>query len=95
MRNFKFKSILLAVILLIEIVIFGVAYFFGNSGIKQLKLAKAQNQLLFQEINKLKGEVERLENKFQEWEADNFYQEKIARERLHMSKSGEQIYYLS
>lgn len=85
---------LLIVILLLEIVIFGVIYLFGKNGIKQLKQGKIENEQLICELQELKQVVQKLEKQLQDWETNSFYQEQIARERLHLSKPNEQIYYL-
>lgn len=94
MRLLDFKNIVLIAILLIEIVIFGAAYLFGKHGIGQVKLAQAKNEQLFEEVQILKQGVEKLEKQLQEWKSDSFYKEQIARERLHLSKPNEHIYYL-
>jgi len=95
MTRLSFKNMLLVGLLAIEIIIFGMMYFFGNYGIKQLNLARSENDVLLQEVNELKNNVQKLEKQLQDWQDDSFYKEKIARERLHMSKSNEQIYHLS
>ncbi len=88
------KNILLIGFLIAEIVVFGAFYLFGNYGIRQLKVAKKENEQLLQEVQALKNSVENLEKQLQEWEQDGFPKEKMARERLHMSRPNEQIYHL-
>jgi cell division protein FtsB len=94
MRHLNFKNIVLVGFLLIEIMIFGAAYLFGKHGIKQVKLAQAENEQLLEEVQALKQSVEKLEKQLSDWETNSFYKEQIARERLNLSKSNEQIYYL-
>ena len=94
MVKLGFKGIFLIIFLIIETLVFGWIYFFGEHGISQLKLAKIENELFAQEVYELQKNVEKLENQFQVWQNDDFYKEKMARERLHMSKAGEQIYNL-
>ena len=94
MHKLNFKSIVLISILFTEVVIFGIAYLFGRHGIKQIKLAQIENEQLFSELQVLKETVAKLEKQLREWESNSFFKEQIARERLHMSKSNEQIYYL-
>ena len=89
------KNIVLVVFLVLEIVIFGYVYFWGNYGIKQLKLAQKDQDLLETEVLELHHKVEILAKQLQDWEKDGFHKEKIARERLHMSRPNEQIYHLS
>lgn len=94
MRHLSFKNIVLISFLLVEAIIFGAAYLFGKHGIKQIKVAQAENEQLLQEVQALKQVVEKLEKQLQDWESNSFYKEQIARERLHLSKPNEQIYYL-
>lgn len=90
----KLRTILIGGLLVVEIVIFGAVYLFGKSGIKKLQQAKQENEQLAQEVQALKAEVASLQRQQQEFESDPFYQEKIARERLQMSRPNEQIYLL-
>lgn len=89
------KNIVLVVFLVLEIVIFGYVYFWGNYGIKQLKLAQKDQDLLEAEVLELHHKIEILSKQLQNWEKDGFHKEKIARERLHMSRPNEQIYHLN
>jgi cell division protein FtsB len=89
------KNVVLIVFLALEIIVFGYIYFWGNYGIKQLKLAQKEQELLDEEVGELRYKVELLSKQLQDWQKDGFHKEKIARERLHMSRSNEQIYHLS
>lgn len=89
------KNILLIGFLIAEIVIFGAVYLFGSYGIRQLKIAKNEQKAFVQEVQELKAHVSQLEKQLQEWEKDGFHKEKMARERLHLSRPNEQIYHLS
>lgn len=91
----NFKNTLIVGFLLIEIIIFVAVYFYGSYGMRQLQLAKKEQELFMQEVNELKKTVEKLEKQLSEWESDDFYKEKIARERLHLSKSNEHVYHLA
>ena len=90
----KLRTILIGALLIGEIIVFGAVYLFGKSGIKQLRQAQQDNQQLAQEVAALKAEVASLQRQQQEFESDPFYKEKIARERLQMSRPNEQIYLL-
>lgn len=90
----KIKKILIFTLLLAEVVIFGLVYLFGNHGIKQLRAMQKENQDLQLEVDNLKLDLARLEEQLSLWESDAFYKEKIARERLHLSRSNEQVYHL-
>ena len=93
MKNIKNKLII--GLLVIEVVIFVIVYLFGNYGIKQLEIAKKENQVLQVEVDELKKGVEKLEGQLQNWESDNFHKERVARERLHMSRPNEHTYHLA
>jgi cell division protein FtsB len=82
-------------LLVVEMVVFGIAYLFGNYGIKQLEVAKKENQVLQVDVDDLKKGVEKLEGQLRDWESDNFHKEKVARERLHMSRPNEHTYHLA
>lgn len=94
MSKISIQSVFLGIVLLAEVVIFGSAYLFGEHGIKQLKQLKNENEKLDSQLEQLKQEIGSLENQLQAWETNSFYQEQVARERLHLSKPNEQIYYL-
>jgi len=91
----NFKNIMLIGFLIAEIVIFGIVYLFGSYGIRQLKIAKNEQKAFILEVEELKKHVEKLEKQLQEWEKDSFQKEKMARERLHLSKPNEHIYHIS
>jgi|DEB19_MinimDraft_3_1074340.scaffolds.fasta_scaffold98607_2 cell division protein FtsB len=93
--SLNLKNILLVGFLIAEIVIFGVVYLFGSYGIRQLKIAKHEQKAFALEVEELKSHVLKLEKQLQDWEKDSFQKEKMARERLHLSRPNEQIYYLS
>ena len=89
------KNILLIGFLITEIIIFGIVYLFGSYGIRQLRITKNEQKAFIQEIAELKKHVTSLEKQLQEWEKDSFQKEKMARERLHLSKPNEHIYHIS
>lgn len=78
----------------LEILIFGMFYFFSKHGLRELQRLSQENQELQVELEQLRADVSKLEQQLQIWQEDDFYKEKIARERLHLSKPGEQIYHL-
>ncbi len=91
----NFKNIVLIGLLVAEIVVFGVVYLLGSYGIGQLKIAKNEQAVFAQEVQELKEHVQKLEKQLHDWEKDGFHTEKMARERLHLSRPNEQIYHLS
>lgn len=91
----NFKNSLIIGLLVAEIAVFGAVYLFGSYGIRQLKIAKNEQNSFAQEVQELKDHVQKLEKQLHDWEKDSFYKEKMARERLHLSKPNEQIYHLS
>lgn len=91
----KKKQLILRGIFVLEICIFLGTYFFGAQGIKALTQLNGQHKQLVHEIAQLEDDITTLEQKISTWQTDSFYKEKIARERLHMARKNELIYYVS
>jgi cell division protein FtsB len=88
------KRLLLRIGFGLEVILFLGLYLFGSRGMSSLfKISKENTELAFQ-INELKTEVEFLEQKVADWQSSSFYQEKVARETLHMAKQGEEVYFV-
>lgn len=76
-----------------EILLFFLLYYFGSNGTHLIsKLALEKNQFIH-EIENLQHEVNELDQKIQQART-SFAKEKMARERLHMKKKDEKIYFL-
>jgi len=93
MKNIK--RTFLQAFFVIEAVIFGFMYIFGTHGLKAMSALHRSHEQLDKEIVQLNKEVIFLEQEIVAWQSDPFYQEKIARERLHMARAGDVIFYVS
>ena len=85
---------LLTFVLLFETILFLVLYCFGPNGIHLFFKLKDQKAVVEQEIKNLSVQVRELEEKVALSKQD-FYKEKIARERLLMKKDKEEVYFKS
>ncbi len=87
------KRTFLRVFFGIEIVIFTFMYLFGTQGIRVLRQLQRENKTLDSEIQQLHDHVNNLEEQAVAWKSDAFYKEKVARERLHMARKNDVIFY--
>jgi len=90
----QFKKICMRALLLIEMIIFGQVYFFGNNGIKALQAQKNVVEDLKKDILVLNTEITQLEKEIYAWQTDDFYKEKVAREQLQMARKGDELFYI-
>lgn len=91
----RIKRVVLRLFLLLEVVVFGYIYLFGNNGLHALTKLKQETVLFEQEVDQLAREVTSLEDEIETWESDDFYKEKIAREQLQMARKNDEIYMLN
>lgn len=77
----------------LEVVFFFWLYFLGAQGMNVLWQLDRDNALLDQELYNLQQNIDRLEHDIVAWRNDPFYQEKVAREHLHMARKDDQIFY--
>lgn len=89
------KQILLQLLLVMEGCVFVYVYLHGNNGVYTLQYLCNKNRGLEQKIDQLSYQVVQLENEIAEWETNDFYKEKIAREQLQMSCKDDEIYYIT
>ena len=89
------KRMMLRLFLLLEVVVFGYIYLFGNNGLHILTQRRQEALVLEQEIQQLACQIEVFEAEIDEWDANDFYKEKIAREQLQMARKDDEIYYVS
>ncbi len=80
-------------VLSIEGVVFIVNYHFGSSGVQTLHRLKDAKKILQSDIAQLQVENNLLQEQIDEWSSGLFFQEKYAREKLHMQKAEEKIYF--
>jgi cell division protein FtsB len=88
-----FKKVFLRVFFAFEALLFLFFYLFGTHGLKTISSLKYDNNLLDNEISDLKKVNAILTEDLQAWHTDPFFKEKIARERLHMARKGDVIFY--
>lgn len=86
------KRLLLRIFFIIELICFGIIYFFGAQGIVALQKRKQEIEAIKMERERLQGLVKQVESSLYEWAHKDFLKEKIAREELHMARPGEFVY---
>lgn len=88
------KRFLLRVSFVVEIIIFFAIYCFGSKGVQALLTLRKENTQIAFQVSKLQQEVNELEQQVDDWKSSSFYQEKVARETLHMAKKNEEVYFI-
>jgi len=88
------RRMLLQLLLLAEGGIFVYVYLYGNNGHYALQQLCNENKQLEEKIDQLSQEVVQLKQEITEWEINDFYKEKVAREQLQMSRKNDEIYYI-
>jgi cell division protein FtsB len=79
----------------VEIVVFGLFYWFGADGFRNLHKFNHEKSMLEQEVRVLSGEIDQLNNEVIAFEQDIFYREKLAREQLQMARKNEEIFLVT
>lgn len=82
-------------LLLLEVFFFGYHGWFGKYGFLIVRAINAEYVQLTTEINELSFAIALLEKDIKEWYTHPFYQEKIAREELHMARKDDEVYYIT
>lgn len=77
----------------VEILLFLLLYYFGSNGTHVITQLALERELILQEIASIQLEVDSLGQKISQGRT-SFAKEKIARERLHMKKKDETVYFL-
>ena len=90
----KFKQLLLRIFFIVEIVVFGWAYLFGEHGVEQIDALRRDCSIAAKEAAVVEDDVQKLKSEIEHWESNSFLREKIAREQLQMVRPGEQVYYI-
>lgn len=90
----QIKKMMLRLFLMAEIVVLSYVYVFGKSGLYALEKSRDEIKKVEQEIVQVKNEIAQLESRVSEWETDDFYKEKFAREQLQMACRDEEIFYI-
>lgn len=89
----KLKHMVVYGILMVEMIAFGHMYLFGKNGLHGVHEQKKVLAQLQQTIDQLQKEVDVLASEIMEWETNDFYKEKIAREQLQMARKGDKLFY--
>ena len=83
--------VLLASVLFI---VFAISFIFSDRGLPELQNARTRVDALHQDITKLENENARLRAEIESVKKSSYAIERIAREDLGMSKTGETVYML-
>jgi len=89
-----YKRTIVRLFFTLEVIVFVGVYLFGGSGLQYLRVLRNENEKLKNEIVKLEADVKSIELQIASWQSDDFYKEKIAREKLQMAKKGDEIYFV-
>ncbi|HJM69106.1 MAG TPA: septum formation initiator family protein [Candidatus Babeliales bacterium] len=94
MTSKELKKNFLRFFLGIEVLVFGLTYFWGAHGLRALVNMNQSNIQLEIKLNRMQNEVGDLESQIEQWHIHPFYREKIAREKLQMAKNDDTIYFI-
>ena len=86
------KQKLLRIIFTGELVFLVGFYFLGANGLPAVMRWQKENQIIAQQVQKTRDEIQKLEQELNDWENDPFYVEQYAREKLAMARADEEIY---
>ncbi|MBM17450.1 MAG: hypothetical protein CL947_00080 [Epsilonproteobacteria bacterium] len=87
-----FLKKLLGIVLIFEILLFLMLYYFGPNGWHVITALQEQKKQLTEEVNQLSNKIVELEIVLQTSQTA-FEKEKMARERLLMKKDNETVYF--
>ncbi len=88
------KRVILRVFLGLEIVVFLFFYCISPNGLPLLKKREQENQAIQERIALLEKDIKSIEQEIDEWGADPFYKERIAREQLQMARPDDEVYVI-
>jgi len=89
-----YKKTILRFFFVIEITMFLGVYFFGGNGLQYLNRLKNENNVIKYKVLALENEINTLKKDIKDWNMNDFYKEKVAREQLQMAKHGDIIYFV-
>ncbi len=78
----------------IEVVCMGVFYLFGSQGMMAIVRLKQEKEQALVEIEQLNNSINLLQDTITCWQNNDYYKEKVAREKLHMACPDEIVVYL-
>lgn len=82
------------IVLMIESIIFVLFYIFGFHGLLQLRALYTTREHVLHEIHREIEQKELLQKELAAWQDGDFAKEQYARERLHMKKKEEVVYFI-
>ncbi len=88
----RIKTTIIRAFLILEVGSFAFFYLFGNHGIKAISALKTEISILEASIESYKKEIGHLKEEINQWEAHDWYSEKIAREDLQLAYPTEDIF---
>jgi len=91
----QIKQIAIWILFTIEITLFSSVLLYGKNGLYAILELYKENKQIIQETQKIDRQIQLLENKILEWNAHDFYKEKVAREQLQMARPHDRVYYLA
>lgn len=80
---------------MLEIIVLVYVYWFGKDGMHTLSTLSQEQKTIRQKNEKIAAQSERLKDKITQWQENDFFYEKVAREELNMSRKQDTIYYTS
>ena len=89
------KQYVLPLLFAVEIVSFAGSYLWGSHGRPLLQTLKHENNELAVTVAAMEAEIAQLQKHATAWQSNTLYKERVAREKLHMAKEGEVVYYLT
>lgn len=89
-----YKKIITRIALALEIILFFGNYLVSNNGLHAIMAFKDENSALLQDIDLIKIDIQKLEDKLILWHKYPFYREDHARKQL-MARENESVYYIS
>jgi len=82
------------IVLMVESLIFVFFYIFGFHGLLQLRSLYKTREHVIYEIQSGTEYKQRLQDELALWQESDFAKEQYARERLHMKKKEEVVYFI-
>jgi len=89
-----YKRTIVRLFFTVEVMVFVAVYLFGGNGLQYLHRLQDENMQLNDEIILLEQEIELIDQQIVSWQSDDFYKEKIAREKLQMARKDDEIYFV-
>ncbi|HBL99003.1 TPA: hypothetical protein DDZ86_05170 [Candidatus Dependentiae bacterium] len=81
-------------ILLVEMGGFGAWFLLGDGGMRAQLALKRECVAIESQISDATSEIEHIKYDLKEWRDDSFYVERAAREKLAMSRPGDEVFVL-